>query len=102
MTQQLSKTQVTEPPRDPNYFQQCINDFYDFKERNLRREINFMSNTIQKYKIRGDDLKIAFVYKTGLENVKKLISENRDDLAFNVFFRTFPTCLPSRSRPMIL
>ena len=40
MSQQLSKTQVTEPPRDPNYFQQCINDFYDFKERNLRREIN--------------------------------------------------------------
>jgi hypothetical protein len=101
MAQEISKMQSTEPPRDPNNFRQCVVDFYDFKERTSGREINFMARLIQDYKISGDDLKIASVYKTQLENVRKLISEKRDDLAFNVFFRTFPTCLPSRSRPRI-
>ena len=101
MAEQTSKMQSTEPPRDPNYFRQCMEDFYYFKEKNSGSVRNFMTRPIQDYKISGDDLKIASVYKTQLENVRKLISEKRDDLAFNVFFRTFPTCLPSRSRPRI-
>lgn len=101
MTQQISKMQSTEPPRDPNFVHLCMADFYDFKERNSGRTIYFMGSTIHEYKISGDNLKIASVYKAQLETVRKLISEKRDDLAFNVFFRTFPTCLPSRSRPRI-
>jgi hypothetical protein len=101
MAQQTSKIQFTEPPRDPNYFRQCMEDFFYFKERNSGRAIKNMGSTIQEYKISGDDLKYTSIYKTQLDNVSKLISEKRDDLAFNVFFRTFPTCLPSRSRPRI-
>ena len=36
--------------------------------------------------------------KDNMEKVKKLIKEGKEDIAFSLFFRTFPTCLPHRSR----
>jgi hypothetical protein len=33
-----------------------------------------------------------------LEQVNRLISEKKDNLAFDLFFRTFPSCMPYRSR----
>jgi len=32
-----------------------------------------------------------------IEEIRKLLKEKKEDVAFSMFFRTFPSCLPHRS-----
>ena len=36
--------------------------------------------------------------KDRLEMIKDLILEGKEDVAFSIFFQTFPSCLPHRTR----
>jgi hypothetical protein len=98
MSQEISKVQSPEPPRDPNNISLCMKDFYNFKEQNGNKILEFLNSLIRTSEIRGFNSEELIVYKTQLDRVNKLISEKRDNLAFDLFFRTFPTCLPYRSR----
>ena len=56
-------------------------------------------------KLSNSDIPIIFGGPTAtvqskeiLESVKKLIHESKEDIAFSIFFRTFPSCLPHRAR----
>jgi hypothetical protein len=37
--------------------------------------------------------------KNNLQNIRKFITEGKEDAAFSLFFKTFPACLPHRSEP---
>ncbi|MFW9951436.1 MAG: hypothetical protein ACFFKA_15075 [Candidatus Thorarchaeota archaeon] len=97
MSQQIFKISVSEPPRDPNNLNQCMKDFYDFIDRKPDRVASYFGSLIREYRINENYLKNLSVYKEQLEKVDKLFSEKREQAAFDLFFRSFPTCLPHRS-----
>ena len=37
-------------------------------------------------------------HKNNMERIRNLIEEGEEDITFSLFFRSFPTCLPHRSR----
>ncbi len=42
--------------------------------------------------------KVLIEQNENLEMIRNLIRESRKDVAFSIFFRTFPSCLPHRTR----
>ena len=94
------------PPRPPNnprmadFFERCRRDF------NERREdtIVVLDRFIESYEKRVNDaerlndLHLDAIKKRRDEflNIKNLINEGKEEVAFTHFFRTFSTCLPHR------
>ncbi|MFX1479155.1 MAG: hypothetical protein ACFFCI_13565 [Promethearchaeota archaeon] len=88
-------------PKKPNYgniLEACRNDFRNFKKDNENQVLGLMNGRIKQFTEINIDPKLISDQKENLESVKKLIREGRDDIAFSLFFRTFPSCLPHRSK----
>jgi hypothetical protein len=88
-------------PKKPGYgnvLEACRKDFRNFKKDNGNTLIEHFSSRIENHEGIGAPNQILINQKENLENVKKLIHEGKEDVAFSIFFRTFPSCLPHRSR----
>lgn len=88
-------------PRKPEYskiLEICRKDFKNFKEDNGEKIIENLDSQIKNTGQFTTPNNISLVQKDNLERVRKLIQEGKEDFAFSLFFRTFPSCLPHRSR----
>jgi len=88
-------------PKKPGYgnvLEMCKKDFRNFKKDNGCTLIEHFHNRIKILRQLGVPNKMLVTQKENLESVKKLIHDSKEDVAFSIFFRTFPSCLPHRSR----
>jgi hypothetical protein len=88
-------------PKKPNYgkiLEACRKDFRNFKNDGENQVLRLINERIKLFTERNIDPKLISVQKDNLESVKRLVKEGKEDVAFSLFFRTFPSCLPYRSR----
>ena len=88
-------------PKKPEYGKvviACRKDFKNFKEDRENRITLLLDERIEQFAQIGFNPKIINNQKDNLESIKNLIKEGKEDTAFSLFFRTFPTCLPHRSQ----
>ena len=76
----------------------CRKDFRNFKKNNDNKTVDLLNEGFIRSGQLGVDLKTFNSQKDNLESIKKFLKEGKEDLAFSIFFRTFPSCLPHRSR----
>jgi len=77
-------------PREGNYLDLCYKDFRNFKEKNGKDILEFLSKLIKEQEGRGNRPEIIRNQKINLENLVKLLKEGNDIKAFSNFHRTFP------------
>jgi len=85
-------------PKKPGYgniLEACRKDFRNFKRDNGSKVYELLNEGILQIAELGMDPILINNQKDNMESIRKLIKE---DIAFSLFFRTFPTCLPHRSR----
>ncbi len=98
MSYTIAKGKFPKKPKYGKVLELCRRDFRNFKKDNGKRLIEDLNlpiqqnNTIIINKIKIDE------QQRNVENVRALLREGREDIAFSLFFRTFPSCLPHRSR----
>ncbi len=88
-------------PKKPDYgnvMVACRKDFRNFKKNDGNRLIEHFNSRIKVSEQLGAPNTEIIIQKEELESVKKLLQEGKADIAFSIFFRTFPSCLPHRSR----
>jgi hypothetical protein len=88
-------------PKKPGYgntLVACRKDFKNFKKDNGNRLIEYFQSRIKISEQLGIPNRDIVAQKEELKSVKKLLQEGKEKIAFSVFFRTFPSCLPHRSR----
>jgi hypothetical protein len=76
----------------------CRKDFRNFKKNNGNKIVELLDEQITQLGQLGLDPKIINSQNDNIENIRKLIKEGKEDVAFSIFYRTFPSCLPYRSR----
>jgi len=88
-------------PKKPEYgniLEACRKDFRNFKTDNGNKVYELFKEIIPRFtELRMDPLSINN-HKDNMKSIRELIKEGKEDIAFSLFFRTFPTCLPHRSR----
>lgn len=88
-------------PKKPEYnkiLERCRKDFRQFKDDNrniIPENLDFRIKNIVQFSSPNN---ILIDQKENLESIRKLIQEGKEDIAFSLFFQTFPSCLPHRSR----
>jgi len=90
-------------PKKPEYnkvLEVCRKDFRNFKEDNGNKLIENLDSQIKSTAQFSTPNNILINQKENLESIRKLIHEGKEDIAFSIFFRTFPSCLPHRSRSL--
>jgi hypothetical protein len=88
-------------PKKPDYgnvLVECGRDFRNFKKDNGNRLIEHLQSSVKLSEQLGVPNREVITQKEELESVRKLLQEGKEQIAFSVFFRTFPSCLPHRSR----
>ncbi|MFX1281800.1 MAG: hypothetical protein ACFFA3_20795 [Promethearchaeota archaeon] len=86
-------------PKKPEYGKiviACRKDFRNFKEDNGSRFEQLINEQVMQFTQIGLVPEEFNIQKDNLQNIRKLLTEGKEDAAFSVFFRTFPTCLPHR------
>lgn len=86
----LSMEKDPKDPREGNYLDLCYKDFRNFKEKNGKDILEFLSKLIKEQEGRGNRPEIIRNQKINLENAVKLLKEGNDIKAFSNFHRTFP------------
>ena len=76
----------------------CRKEFRNFKKDNGNKIYELLDERILQFTELGMDPVLINNQKDNMESIKKLIKEGKEDIAFSLFFRTFPTCLPHRTR----
>lgn len=77
----------------------CRKEFRNFKKDNGNKICELLNESILQFTELGMDPDLINNQKDNIEKVRKLIKEGKEDIAFSLLFRTFPTCLPHRSGP---
>lgn len=88
-------------PKKPEYgkiLEMCRKDFRNFKKDNGNKVIENLDFRIKNITQISTPNNILINQKENLESIRKLVQDGREDIAFSLFFRTFPSCLPHRSR----
>ncbi len=91
-------------PNKPNYgkvLELCRKDFRNFRKENGKRLVEDMSLKPQQVSFKRINRTEINEEQRSFEDIRVLLKEGRDDIAFSLFFRTFPSCLPHRSRDNI-
>ena len=85
-------------PKKPEYntLEACRKDFRKFKDIGEDKLDELFRKRVVPSTQATVDTKIIFAQKENIDNIRKLIKEGREGVAFSQFFRTFPTCLPHR------
>ncbi|UCC19523.1 MAG: hypothetical protein JSV62_15715 [Promethearchaeota archaeon] len=88
-------------PKKPGYgnvLEVCRKEFRHFKKDDGNTLIHDFHSRIENLAKVGLPDEVLIAQKENLENVRKFLKEGKDEIAFSIFFRTFPSCLPHRSR----
>lgn len=96
----MSKGKFPKKPEDSKILEVCRKEFRNFKEDNGNKVIENLDFRIKSTAKLCTPNSILLNQKENLESVRKLIQEGKEDIAFSIFFRTFPSCLPHRSRSL--
>ena len=97
MVYTIAKGKFPKKPEYGNVLKVCRKDFKNFKNDNGNKVIENLDFRIKSTAQLNTPNTILLNQKENLESVRKLIQEGKEDIAFSVFFRTFPSCLPHRS-----
>lgn len=76
----------------------CRKNFRNFKKDNGTKDDELLNERILQLAELGMSSVLINNQKDNMEKIRKLIKEGKEDIAFSLFFRTYPTCLPHRSR----
>ncbi len=88
-------------PKKPEYgsvLEACRIDFKNFKKDNDNKTVELLNERFIRSGQLGMDPKIFSSQKENIENIRKFLKEGKEEVAFSIFFRAFPSCLPHRSR----
>ncbi|KKM95741.1 hypothetical protein LCGC14_1185130 [marine sediment metagenome] len=85
-------------PKYGNILEICRKDFRNFKKDNGNRFMDHINLPIQQNETIQINRTEINKEQRNIENVRALLREGREDIAFSLFFRTFPSCLPHRTR----
>ncbi|MHA1886143.1 MAG: hypothetical protein ACXAAI_01560 [Promethearchaeota archaeon] len=99
MTYTIADEKFPKKPDEGPLLEACRKDFKNFRENSgleLEKHLNARILRLVQMKI---DPKVVNAQKANITGIKKLIRAGQDEIAFSMFFRTFPACLPHRSRP---
>jgi hypothetical protein len=92
----IAQGKFPKKPTDSSVLEVCKKDFRKFKDMGESKVAEFLYERIVPFTQVINDPKMVFTQKENLEKIRKLIKLGREDVAFSMFFRTFPTCLPHR------
>ena len=98
MAYTIAEGKFPKKPEYGNFLEVCRKDFRKFKDIEENKIEEFLYKQILPSPQETIDPKTLFVQKERIESFRKLIKEGREEVAFSLFFRTFPTCLPHRSQ----
>ncbi len=98
MAYTIAEGKFPKKPRYGNVLEACRKDFRNFKKDIGHRVIEHFNSQIKEDFQTGAPNIILINREENLESIKKLIHERKEDIAFSIFFRTFPSCLPHRAR----
>ena len=96
MIKVFSKGKYPKEPRDGNCLEICRKDFNNFKERDYKTIFLYLSTLVAEYEKIGLNPEEINEQKKDLEQIKQLIDQGNEKIAFHNFMRTFPSCLPYR------
>jgi len=96
--QALAKEKFLEPPEENISLEHCIKDFNNFKNEKGNYLMGYISSLVKEAEIKHLNSEIYKFHRNQLEEVKYLIAEHKENIAFNHFLRSFPSCLPYRAR----
>ena len=98
MIQAISGGKFPKKPENGTLLENCWKDFRTFKEKYNGNVLEFLSQlTIEKEK-RSRRPELLQIQEHQLDDIKALLAIKDEKSAFTHFLRTFPTCLPYRSR----
>ena len=97
MAYTIAEGKFPKKPEEGKILEACRKDFRNFKKDNGNKVIELMDARIKEFTQMDMEAKIINNQKDNMEKVRKLVKEGKEDIAFSLFFRTFPTCLPHRS-----
>jgi len=88
-------------PKKPGYgniLEVCRKEFRNFRRENGNKVNELLNERSLRFIELGMDPLSINNHKDNMKSIRELIKEGKEDIAFSLFFRTFPTCLPHRSR----
>ncbi|MFW9827016.1 MAG: hypothetical protein ACFFEY_05280 [Candidatus Thorarchaeota archaeon] len=94
----MAEGKFPKKPNDGIIIETCRKEFRNFSkdhEEKLINSLNSQIKTLNQIGVPSNDLK---QHIESLKSIKKLVKEGKEDIAFTIFFKTFPSCLPHRSR----
>ena len=94
----ISQGKFPKKPNGVKISKLCQEDFKNLKERNGTILLEYLSILIKDLEKRGIDPEIYKKQKQDLEKIRELLIKGAEKVAFTQFARTFPYCLPHRSR----
>ncbi len=97
MVYTMTEGKFPKKPGYGNFLEVCRKDFRKFKDIGEVRIDEFLPKRVVPSTQVTTDTKIIFAQKENIDSIRKLIKEGREEVAFSLFFRSFPTCLPHRS-----
>lgn len=98
MSYTIAKEKFPKKPVSEKVIEVCKKDFRNFKKDNGNRVIELIQSEIKNADQMNTPNKVLIEQNENLEMIRNLIRESREDVAFSIFFRTFPSCLPHRTR----
>jgi hypothetical protein len=98
MIRALSDGKFPKRPDNGILLEICLKDFQKFKEKYNENVLEFLSQLTIENEERNRRPELVQIQKQQLDAIKALLARNDERGAFTHFFRTFPTCLPYRSR----
>ena len=98
MLQAHSDGKFPKKPEFGNFLEICWKDFRNFREKYNENDLELLSLLVMEREDRIRRPEVLQVHKEQLDAIKGLIERGNERAAFTQFYRTFPTCLPHRSR----
>jgi hypothetical protein len=98
MSYTIAKEKFPKKPVSEKVLELCKRDFRNFKKDDGNRVIEHFQSEIKNTEKINVPNKTLIEQNNRLEKVRNLIREGKEDVAFSIFFRTFPSCLPHRTR----
>ena len=93
----IAEGKFPKKPKYGNFLEFCRKDFRKIKDIGENNIDEFLYTRNVPFTQTAIDSKIINAQKENIESIRELIKEGREDVAFSLFFRTFPSCLPHRS-----
>ena len=94
----IAEGKFPKKPGDGNLLEACRKDFRNFKNNINNKEKIFLNERHNRLVQNIVDSTLFSKQNESIEKIMNLLKENKEDVAFSMFFRTFPSCLPHRSQ----